>query len=105
MAKTKKFMVVHHNPGIDCNVVQENWRKMAKLESAKWIRTYINQAEGVRYCVWLAPDEEELERIFKEMNVSWESILPVDETTPDMWGEKAWEEHLRKEAVADTWGN
>jgi hypothetical protein len=29
--------------------------------------------------------------------------LPVEETTPDFWGEK-WEEHLEKDAVADTLG-
>lgn len=60
VAKMKKFMVVHHNPGIDCEVVQDNWRKMVQIESATWVRTYINQAEGWRYCVWMAPDDEEL---------------------------------------------
>ena len=104
MAKMTKFMVVHNNPGIDCRTVQNNWRKMAKVESATWVRTYINEPAGMRYCIWLAPQAEELERIFTEMNVSWESILPVDETTPDMWGEQ-WEEHLQKEPVADTLGN
>ena len=104
MAKMKKFMVVHHNPGIDCNTVQDNWREMAKLESATWIRTYINEEAGRRFCVWLAPDAGELEKIFKKMDVSWELILPVEETTPDMWGKK-WEEHLQKEPVADTLGN
>lgn len=104
MTKKQKFMVFHHSPGIDCREVQDNWRKMAQMESATWIRTYINEAEGIRYCVWLAPSAEELERIFKQMDVSWESILPVEETTPDMWGER-WEEHLKKEAAADTWGN
>ncbi|MBS3758510.1 MAG: DUF4242 domain-containing protein [Desulfobacterales bacterium] len=104
MAKMGKFMVVHHNPGIDCKVVQANWRKMANIESATWIRTYINEAEGMRYCVWMAPSADELKRIFKNMDVSWESILPVEETVPDLWGDK-WEEHLQKEPVADTLGN
>ncbi|MBS3756768.1 MAG: DUF4242 domain-containing protein [Desulfobacterales bacterium] len=103
MAKMQKFMVVHHNPGIDCNVVQENWRKMAEVEPATWVRTYINTDEGWRFCVWLSPDAQELEKIFQEMNVSWERIVPVEETTPDMWGEK-WEEHLKADQYADNLG-
>lgn len=103
MGKMQKFMVVHHNPGIDCRLIQDNWRKMAQLENATWIRTYINYNEGWRFCIWLSPDEEELKKIFNEMNVSWEQIIPVEETTPDMWGEK-WEEHLKKEQYADTLG-
>jgi hypothetical protein len=51
----------------------------------------------------LAPDEEELKKIFREMDVSWEKIIPVEETIPDMWGEK-WNEHLQKEEHADTLG-
>ena len=34
MGSWKKFMAVHHNPGIDCKVVQGNWRKLAKVENA-----------------------------------------------------------------------
>jgi hypothetical protein len=103
MAKMRKFMAVHHDPGIDCKVVQANWRKLAKVESATWVRTYLNEKKGVRYCIWLAPDEKELEEIFDEIGVTYESILPVEETVPDLWGE-AWQEHLEKEAVADTLG-
>jgi len=103
MAKMKKFMAVHNNPGCDCKVIQSNWRKLAKVESATWVRTYINEGKGMRYCVWLAPDEKELKKIFDEIGVTYESILPVEETVPDLWGE-AWEEHLEKEAVADTLG-
>jgi hypothetical protein len=103
MAKTTKFMVVHNNPGIDCNVVQANWRKLANVESATWVRTYFNEEKGVRYCIWLAPDEKELEKIFSEMDVSFESITRVEETVPDLWGEK-WEEHLKQDAAADNLG-
>lgn len=104
MSKMKKFMVVHHNPGIDCNVVQDNWRKMAAIETATWERTYINENEGWRFCVWTAPDREELEKIFDGIGVSWESIVPVEETVPDMWGPK-WEEHLKQEEFASTLGD
>ncbi len=100
----KKYLVIHHNPGIDCNVVQANWRKLSKVENALWLRTYYNDEYGWRYCVWLAPDENELKKIFSEIDVSYESILPVEETVPDLWGE-GWEEHLQKEATADTLGN
>ena len=103
MAKMKKFMAVHNAPGIDCNVVQANWRKLAKVESATWVRTYINEKRGIRYCVWLSRDEKELKKIFDEIGVTYESILPVEETVPDLWGEK-WQEHLEKDAIADTLG-
>ncbi len=103
MGNMKKFMVIHNNPGIDCNVIQANWRKLAKVESATWVRTYINEQLGIRYCVWLSHDEEELKKIFDEIDVSYESILPVEETVPDLWGE-TWQEHLEKEKTADTLG-
>ena len=103
MAKMRKFMAVHHNPGIDCKVVQANWRKLAKVESATWVRTYINEDNGIRYCVWLSPDEKELKKIFDGIGVTYESILSVEETVPDLWGEE-WQQHLEKEAVADTLG-
>jgi hypothetical protein len=103
MTKLRQFMVVHHNPGIDCNEVQANWRKLAKVEPATWMRTYFNEEKGMRYCIWLARSEEDLKDIFNELDVSYESITVVEETVPDLWGEK-WDEHLEKEAVADTLG-
>ncbi|MFO8112777.1 MAG: DUF4242 domain-containing protein [Desulfosalsimonadaceae bacterium] len=103
MSKMRKFMVEHYNPDADCGAIQDNWRKMQQLENSTWVRTYINYDEGWRFCIWLAPDEEELKKIFREMDVSWEKIIPVEETIPDMWGEK-WGEHLRKEQYSDTLG-
>ena len=96
-------MVVHHNPGIDCNDVQANWRKLVQVEAATWERTYFNDEKGFRYCIWLAQNEEQLKKIFTGMDVSWESIIPVEETVPDLWGEK-WEEHLEADKTADTLG-
>ena len=104
MAEFNKFIAVHHNPGIDCKVVQANWRELAKVENAKWIRTYFNEGSGWRFCIWLAPNEAELKKIFDEIGVSYENILPVEETVPDLWGEK-WQEHLQKDAEADNLGN
>jgi uncharacterized protein DUF4242 len=104
MAKMNKFIVVHHNPGIDCNIVQTNWRKLVKVESSTWVRTYFNEKEGMRYCIWLANNEEALKKIFDTIKVSYESILKVEETVPDLWGER-WQEHIEKEAAADTLGN
>jgi len=104
MARLRKFMAVHHNPGIDCKVVQANWRKLAQVENAKWLVTYFNEDSGWRYCVWLAPDEAELRKIFDGINVSYESIMPIEETVPDLWGEK-WQEHLALDAVADNLGD
>ena len=54
MAKMRKYIAVHNNPGIDCKVVQDNWRKLAKVESATWVRTYINEKKGkVQIFVWI----------------------------------------------------
>ncbi|SMC69150.1 Protein of unknown function [Desulfocicer vacuolatum DSM 3385] len=93
MAKMRQFMTVHKNLDMDLKVVQSNWQKMAKVESATWVRTYFNEKEGIRYCIWLAQDKDVLIKIFDGFNVSYESILPVEETVPDLWG-KGWEKHL-----------
>jgi len=103
MGKWKKYMAVHHNPGIDCKVVQDNWRKLANVEAATWERTFFNEDKGMRYCVWRAQDAEQLKKIFTDMNVSWETIIPVEETVPDLWGEE-WQSHLKAEQTADTLG-
>ena len=55
--------------------------------------------------MWLAPDMEALQKIFSDMDVSWESMYEVEETKPDLWGEKKWKEHLEAEATADTLGD
>ena len=51
MTQMNKYIAVHHNPGVDCKVVQANWRKLAKVENAKWLRTYFNEKSGWRYCI------------------------------------------------------
>ncbi|MEA1967910.1 MAG: DUF4242 domain-containing protein, partial [Thermodesulfobacteriota bacterium] len=99
-----QYMMVHNTTEFNCEEVQASWRKLAKVEAATWIRTYYNEDKGTRYCIWLAPSEEDLKNIFTEIGISWDSIVQVEETIPDLWGEK-WEEHLKKEANADTLGN
>ncbi len=101
MTHTTKFMVVHNDPSIPWTEIEENWRALANLKSAAWVRTFFNKKEGVRYCLWLASDENQLKGIFDEFNVSYESIVEVEETTPDLWGRK-WQEHLVQEEKADT---
>jgi hypothetical protein len=51
----------------------------------------------------LAPNEETLSSIFKELDIAYESIIEVEETVPDLWGKK-WQEHLKAEATASTLG-
>lgn len=104
MERMKRFMVYHHDPDLDFSVVQANWRKLANVETAKWIRTCYNEEKNMRYCIWLAPGEEELKTIFTTMDVSWESIVEVKETVPDLWGED-WAKHLEAEETASTKGN
>ena len=101
MAKMKKYMVAHNDINISWAKVEENWGKLANVETCTWVRTYFNRKKGVRYCVWLAPSENELKSIFSELDISWESIVEVEETVPDLWGKK-WEEHLEAEASAST---
>jgi len=83
-----KFMVVHRDPNILWSKVEENWVKLAKIETARWIRTYYNKEEGMRYCIWFAQSGEELSKIFFDLNISFESIIEVEETVPDIWGKK-----------------
>lgn len=103
MKNMSKYMVVHRDPTIPWSKIEQNWRKLANVESATWIRTCYNKEKGVRYCVWLAPNEKELQKVFADLNISWESMIEVEETVPDMWGGK-WETHLEAEATADTLG-
>jgi hypothetical protein len=103
MAKMAKYMVVHKDPKITWDKVEENWGKLANVEKATWVRTCFNREKGERFCVWLAPDEAVLQSIFDELDVAYESITEVEETVPDLWGKK-WEEHLAAEAKASTLG-
>jgi len=104
MEKMKRFMAYHHDPDLDFAIVQANWRKLAQVEKATWVRTCYNEEKNMRYCIWLAPSEEELKKIFTNLEVSWESIVEVKETVPDLWGEN-WQTHLQAEATASTKGN
>lgn len=103
MSKMKKFMAVHRDPEISWEKVENNWAKSASVESATWIRTYFNRNEGVRYCTWMASDLEQMKSVFNDLGVTYESLLEVEETVPDLWGKK-WEEHLAADAKSDTLG-
>ena len=88
LKKMNYYMVVHRDPNVSWEKVEEYWSKMADIEPATWIRTYYNIKEKVRYCLWLAPDESVLKGIFSDFNISYESILMVEETVPDIWARK-----------------
>ena len=103
MAKMLKFMIVHSDPNISWEEVEEKWAKLATVENCTWVRTCFNREKRLRYCVWLAPDERTLKSIFMDLNISYESIVEVEETVPDLWGKK-WEEHLAAEETASTRG-
>lgn len=100
----KTYVVVHRAPEVSWEVVEENWRKLANVESATWITTYFNVDEGVRYCLWQAPNAATLEKIFGDLDIAFESMTEIEETKPDMWGKENWEKHLQAEAMADTLG-
>jgi hypothetical protein len=59
---------------------------MIKSSPRKWLRTYYNKEKGVRYCIWLAPSEKNLEKIFEKFDVSFETIVEIEETVPELWG-------------------
>jgi hypothetical protein len=103
MAKMLKYMVVHNDPDISWEMVEKNWTKLANVEKCTWVRTCFNKKKGVRYCVWLAPDESTLKSLFVDLDIAYESIVEVEETVPDLWGKK-WEEHLAAEETASTRG-
>jgi hypothetical protein len=103
MAQMSKYMVTHISPDIPWEKVEENWAKLAHVETASWIRTYYNKEQGIRYCVWLAPEEDTLKSLFSELEISWDTMVAVEETVPDLWGKK-WQEHLEAEATASTKG-
>jgi len=100
----RTYMVVHRAPVLEWEVVERNWRRLAQVKSATWITTYYNAGEGLRYCVWRSPGKKTLEKIFGELEISFESMTLVEETKPDIWGREQWEEHLEAEALADTLG-
>jgi hypothetical protein len=85
MAKMVKFMVVHRAPNISWEEVEEKWKELVNVETAEWERTWFNKKEGVRYCLWRAPDPEVLKKVFADLDVTWESILEVFETIPEVW--------------------
>ena len=103
MAKMLKYMIVHNDPDISWEKVEENWAKLANVETCTWGRTCFNREKGLRYCEWLAPDESTLKSTFVDLDISYESIVEVEETVPDLWG-KRWEEHLAAEETASTKG-
>lgn len=88
MKKMKNYMAVHRDPKVSWEKVEENWSKMVDVEPATWLRTYFNVEEKVRFCLWLAPNEEALKKIFADFQISWEYILEVEETIPDIWAKK-----------------
>jgi hypothetical protein len=101
MKKIKNYMVVHRDPQVPWEKVEENWSRMVDLEPATWIRTFYNMDEKVRYCLWQAPNEDILKKIFSEFSITWESILEVKETVPDIW-EKKYREQMEAEDREDT---
>ena len=88
MKKMKNFMVVHRDPQVPWQQVEENGSRMVDVEPATWLRTYYNADEQVRFCLWLAPNEEALKKILADFRINWESILEVEETVPDIWAKK-----------------
>lgn len=104
MAKMNKYLMISDDPNVDCDDVQANWRKMAAVESATWVKSYYNEEKGQRYAIWLSPSEADLEKILTEIGIKWDAVVKVEETVPDMWGQK-WEEHLAQDAAADNLGD
>ncbi len=101
MKRMKSFMVVHKDPKVSWDKVEENWAKLVDIEPATWIRTYYNKKEKIRYCLWLAPNKDVLVKIFSDFKITWESISEVNETIPDIWARK-YRADMEEEEKADT---
>jgi len=41
--------------------------------------------------------------VFKKLGVTYQSLLEIEETVPDLWGRK-WKEHLTADAKSSTLG-
>ncbi|MGD8801296.1 MAG: DUF4242 domain-containing protein [Desulfobacterales bacterium] len=89
MAKMSTYMVVHNDPFIYWEEVEENWAKLAKVETCTWVRTLFNKKKGLCYGEWLAPEEDALRSVFQHLCITYESIVKVDETIPDKRAKKA----------------
>lgn len=83
------YLVVHNDPFIYWKEVEENWTKLANVENCTWVRALFNKKKGLCYGEWLAPEEDALRTVFKDLCITYESIVKVDETFPDMWSKKA----------------
>jgi hypothetical protein len=81
----------------------KRWKKTGQNSQMSKSGTFFNKEKGLRYCEWLAPDERTLKSLFMDLHISYESIVEVEETIPDLWG-KRWEEHLAAEEAASTRG-
>jgi hypothetical protein len=100
MAKMKKYMVVHNDPFIYWQEVEESWAKLASVEKCTWVRALFNKGKGLNYCEWLAPDEDTLRSIFRELFISYESIVEVKEAIPNQWDKN----HLAAKQAASSRG-
>ncbi len=96
----KQFMVVHRDPGMTWDRVEQNWSKLAHVQAATWLRTYYNAENNTRYCLWLAPGEDVLIKVFTDFKISWRSIMEVKETIPDMWA-KSYRDRMEAEESAE----
>ena len=79
------YLTTHHDPAVSKERIEANWRRLAQERRAIWIKTWYNLAQGKRFCWWDAPDRMALETVFRDHDVSWEEIIPVELTTPSDW--------------------
>ena len=94
------FMVVHRSPVLSWDEIEADWARISENEEAKWVRTYLNRPNGVQYCVWLSTDELTLKRILAELDINWDTFMPVEKVVPAVWGKK-WNGLFAKEEVSD----
>ena len=100
MATLKEFMVVHWIPGIYFNVAQANWENIADVKTAKWVRTYKNKEKGIYFCLWKATDEEEISKILLEIELIYETIVLVKQSSFDRL-DKEWEDPIEVDKMAN----
>ncbi len=79
------YLVVHNEPSVPKETIESRWIELALEHRAFWRKTWHNLGVGKRFCWWDATDKEILEQIFKEHDITWESITEVNLTAPADW--------------------
>jgi len=84
-ANVPYFLAAHHEPYVPRQTVESRWAELAEEQRASWLKTWYNLGIGRRYCWWEASNQDTLESVFRDRDITWEKITEVRLTTPAEW--------------------